>query len=81
MENLKQTDVDTSRWKDITSWVDWSSVMCKLTAAYSSLSFEDWDDLPATTNPIKSINRQSVPPNTKSVSLKPLIEHFHLYRG
>ena len=49
--------------------------MCK---AYSSLEDDEWDDLPGTTNPVESINRQSVPGNTKAVSLKPLIEHFYL---
>jgi len=42
------------------------------------LTAEEWDDLPATTNPVESISRQSIPPNTKQVSLKPLIEHFYL---
>jgi len=27
---------------------------------------------------VESINRQSTPPNVKSVSLKPLLEHFYL---
>ena len=49
-----------------------------MSAAYSSISFEDWSDLPGTTNAVESINRQSVPQNAKSVSLKPLIEHFYL---
>ena len=31
-----------------------------------------------TNNPVESINRQSTPDNTKSVSLRPLIEHIYL---
>ena len=29
-------------------------------------------------NPVESINRQSTPDNVKSVSLRPLVEHFYL---
>ena len=46
--------------------------------AFSSISIEDWQDLPDTNNPVESINRHSTPENVKSVSLKPLIEHFYL---
>ena len=46
--------------------------------AFSSISIEDWQDLPGTNNSVESINRQSTPENVKSVSLKPLIEHFYL---
>ena len=38
----------------------------------------DWDNLPGTTNPVGSIDRQNVPENVKNVSLRPLIEHFYL---
>jgi len=81
LKSLKACDVDTSRWKDVQGWVDWwrkPNVLRKLSSAFSSLSSEEWDDLPGTTNPVESINRQSVPQNTKSISLKPLIEHFYL---
>ena len=81
LKSLKAQDVDTSRWKDVQVWVDWwrkPNVLKKLSSAFSSLSFEDWDDLPATTNPVESSNRQSIPQNAKSVSLKPLVEHFYL---
>ena len=63
------------------AWVEWwkrPHVLKKLSKAYSSLSEEDWDDLPGTTNPVESINRQSVPENQKLVSLKPLVEHVNL---
>ena len=75
------TQVDTSRWKETETWVEWwkrPHVLKKLSKAYSSLSEEDWDDLPGTTNPVESINRQSVPENQKLVSLKPLVEHVYL---
>jgi len=39
---------------------------------------EDWDDLPGTTNPVESISQQSIPQKAKSVSLKPIFEHFYL---
>ena len=52
--------------------------MRKLCKAYSSLTSDEWDDLPATTNAVESINRQSIPANVKAVSLKPLIEHIYL---
>ena len=52
--------------------------MKKLSIAYSSLSSDEWFDLPSTTNPVESINRQSIPQNQKSVSLKPLVEHIYL---
>ena len=51
--------------------------MKKLSKAYSSLSVEDWEDLLGTTNPVESINRQSIPENQKLVSLKPLVEHIY----
>ena len=47
----------------------------KLCKAFSDLEENDWDDLPGTTNPVKSIKRQSVPENVKSVSL---IKRFYL---
>jgi len=34
--------------------------------------------LARTNNPVRSINTQSTPENVKSVSLKPLLEHFYL---
>ena len=78
---LKACNVDTSKWRETQAWVDWwtrPQILKKLCGAYSSLSVEDWEDLPGTNNPVESINRQSTPENTKSVSLKPLIEHFYL---
>ena len=39
---------------------------------------EDWDKLPGTTNPVKSINQQNIPDGTKLISLKPLVEHIYL---
>jgi len=63
------------------TWVEWwtrSHVLKKLSKAFSSLTEEDWDDLPGNNNPVESINSQSIPVNTKSVSLKPLIEHIYL---
>ena len=44
---------------------------------YSLIDVDDWDELPGTNNPVESINRQSTPTNVKSVSLKPLLEHFY----
>ena len=80
-KTLKASDVDTTQLKDVQTWVNWwrkPHVLKKLSAAYSSISFKDCNDLPGTTNAVESINRQSVPQNAKSVSLKPLIEHFYL---
>ena len=64
--NLKNVDfsqVDTTRWKDTVTWTDWwrrPTVLKKLNKMYSSITPDDWGDLPGTTNPVKSINRQSV---------------------
>ena len=58
--------------------VDTATNFKKLSVAYSAMSTEDWQDLQGTNNPVESINRQSTPENSKSVSLKPLIEHFYL---
>ena len=52
--------------------------MKKHSKAYTTLTAAEWDDLPATTNPVESINRKSIPSNVKQVSLKPLIEHLYL---
>ena len=83
-----QEVVDTSQWKTLQTWTDWwtrPQVLKKLSKAFSELDIEDWEDLPGTNNPVESINRQSVPPNSKSVSLKPLVEHiiyrFRKYNG
>ena len=79
--DLLSISVDTSNWKQAETWVDWwkrPQVLKKLCKAFSSLEDDDWDELPGTTNPVESINRQSVPGNVKAVSLKPLIEHFYL---
>ena len=81
MRKYKATEIDTSKWKDIETWADWwkrPHVLKKLSKAYSCLTFEECDELPATTNPVESINRQSVPQNVISVSLKPLVEHVYL---
>ena len=81
LSSLKSCEIDTTNWKSTTTWVDWwkrPQVLRKLCKAYSNLEDDDWDDLPGTTNPVESINRQSVPGNAKTVSLKPLIEHFYL---
>ena len=63
------------------TWAEWwrnPQVLKKLSIAYSALSSDEWFDLSSTTNPVESINRQSVPQNQKSVSLKPLVEHIYL---
>jgi len=77
---LTSSQVDTSNWKNSQTWVDWwrrPQVLKKLCKAYSSLMPDEWDDLPGTTNAVESINQQSIPPNVKAVSLKPLIEHIY----
>ena len=81
LSSLRSCEIDTTNWKSTTMWIDWwkrPQVLRKLCKAYSSLVDDEWDDLPGTTNPVESINRQSVPGNAKAVSLKPLIEHFYL---
>ena len=75
------SEVDTTNWKSAHTWVEWwkrPQVLRKLCKAFSDLEENDWDDLPGMTNPVESINLQSVPENVKSVSLRPLIEHFYL---
>ena len=79
--DLMSFNADSNDWKGAKTWVDWwkrPHVLRKLCKAFSSLDDDDWDELPGTTNPIESINRQSIPGNVKAVSLKPLIEHFYL---
>ena len=74
-------EVDTVRWSRAQTWVEWwtrPTVLKKLCRAYSLIDEDDWDELPGTNNPVESINRQSTPTNVKSVSLKPLLEHFYL---
>ena len=81
LSTLKSSEVDTTLWKNAETWVNWwrrPSILKKLSKAYTALPEDDWDDLPGTTNPVESINRQSIPPNMKLVSLKPLIEHMYL---
>jgi len=74
------SQIDMSHWKDTLTWVEWwrsPRVLKKLSSAYSSLSSEKCFGLPSTTNPVESINRQSIPQNHKTVSLKPLVEHIY----
>jgi len=74
-------EIDTVRWSRAETWVDWwtrPTVLQKLSKAYSLIDDDDWDELPGTNNPVESINKQSTPSNVKSVSLKPLLEHFYL---
>ena len=71
---LKASDVDTTQWKDVPTWVDWwrkQHVLHKLSAAYSSICFEDWSDLPGITNAVESINQQSIPQNVVSLLKAP----------
>jgi len=73
--------VDTLNWARAQTWTEWwtrPQILKKLCKCYSALDFDDWDQLPGTNNPVESINRQSTPDNTKSVSLRPLIEHIYL---
>ena len=42
-KSLKASNVDTSRWKEIQTWVDWWT---RLSVAYSTLSAEVWQGLP-----------------------------------
>jgi len=81
LQSMDTTVVDTSCWKDLETWVDWWKrpyVLKKLTKTYSSLTAEEWHDLPGMTNPVESINRQNIPQSVRSVSLKPLVEHIYL---
>ena len=81
LSKLNASEVETSGWKHAETWVEWWKWPCvlkKLSKAYITLTADEWDDLPATTNPVESINRQSIPSNVKQVSLKPLIEHLYL---
>ena len=43
LKSLKASNVDTSRWKEIQTWVDWWT---RLSVAYSTLSAEVWQGLP-----------------------------------
>ena len=81
LSNVSPGEVDTVTWNRAQTWTEWwtrPKVLQKLSKAYSSISTDDWEELPATNNPVESINRQSTPDNVKSVSLRPLIEHFYL---
>ena len=79
--NISTGEVDNVTWNRAQTWTEWwtrPKVLQKLSKAYSSISTDDWEELPATNNPVESINRQSTPDNVKSVSLRPLVEHFYL---
>ena len=70
LSTLKSSEVHTTLWKNVETWVNWwrrPSILKKLSKAYTALPEDDWDDLPGTTNPVESINRQSIPPNMKLV--------------
>ena len=78
---MSADQMDMHNWKSVETWSEWwrrPHVLKKLTKAYSDTINDEWDDLPGTTNPVELINRQSIPENVKSVSLKPLVEHIYL---
>ena len=79
--NVSTGEVDNVTWNRAQTWTErWTrpKVLQKLSKVYSSISIDDWEELPATNNPVESINRQSTMDNVKSVSLRPLVEHFYL---
>jgi len=80
-QTLRISTIETDNWRMADTWVDWWTrphVLKKLSKAFSSLTEDEWDELPGTNNPVESINSQSIPHNTKSISLKPLLEHIYL---
>ena len=63
-------EVDTNKWKNLHTWVDWwtrSNVLRKLCKAFSDIAEDDWDELPGSNNPVESINRQSAPGGVKFI--------------
>lgn len=81
LSDVTTDELDTETWIQAKTWTHWwtrPTVLKKLCKAYTSISCDDWDELPGTNNPVESINRQSVPDNLKSVSLRPLVEHVYM---
>lgn len=62
-DKFKKTDISKVSWKKLKHWANWSTSTGHLqmfTKAYAIRQEEDnWNELSNTTNPVKSINRQS----------------------
>ena len=81
LRNVERSQIDTNRWRDTVAWTNWwrrLHVLKKVCKAYSSISPEEWKDLPGITNPVEPINHQSIPQNVKSILLRPLVEFMYL---
>lgn len=58
--NVSTGEVDNVTWNRAQTWTEWwtrPKVLQKLSKAYSSISTDDWEELPATNNPVESINK------------------------
>ena len=71
-------ETDTTQWRRLHNWASWwcrPSHLQMSTKAYTKLSNTQWKNGPKTTNPVESINRQSV--NEKGSSLYALLENIY----
>ena len=71
-------ETDTTQWRRLHNWASWwcrPSHLQMFTKAFTKLSNTQWKNAPKTTNPVESINKQSV--NEKGSSLYTLLENIY----
>ena len=67
LSSMSIDQVDTHNWRSVETWTECPQALKKLSKACSTIISDEWDDLLSTTNPVESINRQSIPENVKSI--------------
>jgi hypothetical protein len=75
---LRLKCTDTTSWKKLTHWTKWwtrQNHLRMFTYAFTNLDEEEWRDGPETTNPVESINRQSI--KEKGGHLRSLLENIY----
>ncbi|EDO33100.1 predicted protein [Nematostella vectensis] len=74
--------MDNSDWIKAKHWKEWWTRKRHLqmfTKAYTQMTDSQWDSCPSTTNPVESINRESVPKDGRQRTMYEVLSH--LYRA
>ena len=73
------TDIDNHHWSRLKHWGKWwcrPNHLVMFTKAFKEMTEKDWEEGPSTTNPVESLNRQSVPDSC--TVLRTLLENIYL---
>eukprot|EP00112_Aurelia_sp_Birch-Aquarium-sp1_P003871 Seg1437.4 transcript_id=Seg1437.4/GoldUCD/mRNA.D3Y31 product="ATP-dependent helicase SGS1" protein_id=Seg1437.4/GoldUCD/D3Y31 len=78
LESVANPSISTKHWSQLRCWVKWwcrPNHLQMFTRAYSLLSDDLWKSGPRTTNPVESMNRESI--HQKGCSLRALLENIY----